>query len=1692
MHFNTDGTHDYTLEPTGLETGYTYNQSGTLTAMHVTAPGGSSPAWTWTFAYTGGKLSSINDPAGRTFTVTVNGDNHLTQVAFPNGASRSFFYDADGLMTQQVDAEGHVTDYVYDQYGRISQHLAPQRLVYDPATGQTAPGRDERAFTTSETGYALINDSPVGDPDDPAPAVPTSTLLIDRVTYGRGGRSGHTNKWGYWLDETDGLSRTTTYQYDDDNNATKLTWPLSNCVEASYDEMGNPLTVARMGPDQCSLAPGQRDAGQVQTVTLTYEPRYNQTKSTTDPLGRTTTYYYDYELGVGEAGKLVRVEYPQVRDENGLLVTPTISYTYNSLGLMETETDERGTVTRYLYTQGTPTETFTGTNPLFAPGVTPVPGLLTQIVRDDGGLELTTTYQDFNAQGRALTVIRPGGRHVTRYLYDQMGRVISQTSPTGITTLYEYNGLDKLVRRVDDYTPDGVTGRNAVTEYSYDGEGQTVSRRKIVDGQATETRYAYDVNGKLAHQEDPRDNQTATTYDAADQVQATTDPLGNQTGYTYDSNGRQNTITRPNGTVEKSTYDGHGRLQCTYTNWEDDDYDPEKPDEDIQTCYGYDQVGNTILVTNTLSQTTRTWYDGRGRVLGRIGNWDGTTTLTGCLELPSVRDENACTLYAYDLAGNTVVVTDSLGRMTRTFYNPLGRVQATVRNWNPATLSSPDDCVLSPTNESDENVCTLYGYDDETGNRVTVTNALSQTNLTVYDEANRPIVEVANWDGSTVITQAAHCSFPPARPDTNLCTVTGYDERGRHSAITDTLGHVTEYGYDKQGRLITTTRYLDGQPVTTLSHYDVFGNRVGQTDARGSTTTYVYDGYGRLKTTASPEGVATTRGYDELGRVVTTTDSLGHASYVEYDDLGRRAATTDAEDHVTRYGYDSLSRQALITDARGTVTCQEYDGLGRLITVTQNYSTGLTDQETNVETQYAYNVLGQRVVITNARSVTNSFASYVYDDLGRAVEVGNALGYTTTTRYDALGQRTVVTDADGIVTRYSYDGMNRLSRVVYSGTITVTYRYDGLGRRTAMTDTHSTGSGQALGTITYAYDDLGRLITVTSPLTGAVGYRYDLAGNRTQLIYPDGKTVTYTYDADSRLTGVQDWDGGLTGYVYDVAGRLITTTLPNSVTTVRQYDDADRLVRLTHVATDTTTLSDFQYELDPVGNHSRVTETLTQTARVITNTFDRLNRLTDSDYSTGESFAYVYDPVGNREFVTSTTPLSGTIVTSYTYDFANRLTDQERSGDRAYTYTWSNRGQLLEEWVVGVTVAPVREFTYDAAGRMSQARVFTLTTHFTYNGDGARVKVEVEGHDTTTYTLDYAGGYRILAEETSTNTLTYLYPSTSLGAGGHDCLGQYEAAGDDWLYFLNDAPGYVRQGTDEVGRVTGSWLFDPDGTILAGPQDLVSHLICGGVYDWSTGLVYRDGRYFDPMLGIWLALMPLVVFQAWKGRKGRRGMPWLVLVLCLVGVGGSLVGCGGEEGERDFWKGECKKLPPPGPPSECTAMEQSGGEPPYEPDIWNDCAENQMCNACYSYALNIKMVCDWDEFHDPDLLEPGELGEAPYYENVSSPQEMLGKDNLTAAAVADGLSPILCDETCPEGTYKVALAVNSLYVDYHWYRQDKKGCWSHKIGNTFVTNYANGQVISDPRAPEARDFTEFGSENFDLFHGCFCAISRSI
>ncbi|MCP4367236.1 MAG: RHS repeat protein, partial [Deltaproteobacteria bacterium] len=186
-----------------------------------------------------------------------------------------------------------------------------------------------------------------------------------------------------------------------------------------------------------------------------------------------------------------------------------------------------------------------------------------------------------------------------------------------------------------------------------------------------------------------------------------------------------------------------------------------------------------------------------------------------------------------------------------------------------------------------------------------------------------------------------------------------------------------------------------------------------------------------------------------------------------------------------------------------------------------------------------------------------------YDALNRRVEGRDPLGNATLTGYNAIGSRTVITDANGAVTRFVYDAANRLTTIDYppstgSGQAQsdVTFTYNKAGHHLTMND--------GVGMTNYQYDDLYRLTQVTQPSAAGgppsvVGYGYDAVGNQTHLIYPNNQVVTYTYGSGNRLDTVTDWKNGQFGYNYDDANRLTALTLPNGVSSAYSYDDAGRL-----------------------------------------------------------------------------------------------------------------------------------------------------------------------------------------------------------------------------------------------------------------------------------------------------------------------------------------------------------------------------------------------------------------------------------------------------------------------------------------------------------------------------------------------------
>ena len=164
----------------------------------------------------------------------------------------------------------------------------------------------------------------------------------------------------------------------------------------------------------------------------------------------------------------------------------------------------------------------------------------------------------------------------------------------------------------------------------------------------------------------------------------------------------------------------------------------------------------------------------------------------------------------------------------------------------------------------------------------------------------------------------------------------------------------------------------------------------------------------------------------------------------------------------------------------------------------------------------------------------------------------------------------------------------------------------------------------------------------------------------------------------------------------------------------------------------------------------------------------------------------------------------------------------------------------------------------------------------------------------------------------------------------------------------------------------------------------------------------------------------------------------------------------------------CGTIVDPNHPDVGDALCRHKDQPVWNPAKWNGDPVVMDGNNCYNYA------CDTQT---GSFAQPGKAG--GYHPTAVDCTE------YTAGALADGLHDIDCDDPCPSGCWKVALVI-APNDDFHWYRQDESGNWSHKPGHTPAINTdASGNPITDPRTAD-RDYSSKGGSNYSDFCGCFC------
>ena len=619
--------------------------------------------------------------------------------------------------------------------------------------------------------------------------------------------------------------------------------------------------------------------------------------------------------------------------------------------------------------------------------------------------------------------------------------------------------------------------------------------------------------------------------------------------------------------------------------------------------------------------------------------------------------------------------------------------------------------------------------------------------------------------------------------------------------------------FDRRGRPTRESQpsfNANGAFFTTYHDYDALG-RPGRRvvdrsteSAAHSTLEFVY-AYAGLQTNISIQGtLQASRTIDARGQLMETVDTM----------RGR-----------TRFAHDGLGNVVLIEDAAGNTTTSRYDDLSQRIWI---------DDPDRGRSSFTYNAMGEVVELIDAnQSAQQSSIQTSYDRIGRPIE------------------RRVGTD---VKARWTYDpngAKGQLWTEEAFGDIPIrrTYSYDALARKTKLEETITS---QTLVT-QFGYDSVtGRQKGIKTPSGLFVGEHFTPHGYPLQTFSP--------VDADQIQVYRRVHD-------IDARGNVVDAELGNGLRQQRFFHASTGQLALVCVtpadeacdpsAASGRELQRIEYVFDdPYGNLTMELDTVHSAQESYL--YDDLQRLTASSRSWARNpeaspqvVNYRYDAVGNilqKDDYGAPGPTD-----SYVYGSASRaignagphaVRQVTKPGGVVVTFSYDANGNQIQGdgRTISYTYANLPE---SINGNESIFRYGPNNRRF-YQRDGDRYKLYTEGFErifvggTATH-RNYIGTFAIL----------------TTADGGETSL----------QYIHRDRLGSVDTITDELGAVIEEHNFDPFGAPRAGDMSDNGALLASSVTDRgftdhehldSHRLIHMNGRLYDPLLGRFLSVDPIV------------------------------------------------------------------------------------------------------------------------------------------------------------------------------------------------------------------------------------------
>ncbi len=1054
-------------DPRGAKTSYSYDWAGRLTSKTVAGPNVASQITTYTYD-AAGMLETITEPAA---TDAVSGDKHQLRTKYTRNLAgyvtsvtqTDLLGDAERVTTYTLDGFGRALTEVgpdssvrqtsqYDQFGRLVR-------VTDADGHATRLDYTAQGDLAKRVAIGAVDGGPTAQ-----------EIVLEQNTYDSAGRlatqinrSGVERSITYFEDnkllsvtakvpQPDGTTRSVREELNGYNSAGDLeaTEQRGATTAIGYDNARRPVSITT------STGSNYLDEGaKIRQITRSFDPRGLVTAETVTATSslRSTAYQYD------DAGDVIRVQVGATPNDPDAAVT---TYSRDALGRITSTIDARSTTSDPIeqkvawdtLNRSTRVTTHTnGSDRVVATGFDAF-GNVTSVQRPSGAVT-TSSYDNYDRETAALDWHQPGEVSTPRtWEYTSSGRVAAYTAADGVSTYYDYDqwGQNTTVTRSRAHEPDRVTEfgydrfGNQVSETdpsgatslsTYDALGRVIEQRTPVGDKVAISKFTYDDRGNLTRSVSPEGRVTTATFNTLDELISTVSVDGTELTLARDAAGRVVKQKRSDGTTTWINYDARDNPTRTTI------LDTATSTPIRSRNMAYDAGGLLTRQVDPLGGVRSFGYDADG-LLDEVVYEDGATARIGYDQdgnATSYTDPNdATTEYAY--AANGLVTSVAEPEVP-------GATSATDRTWTwqydgsgrPVHESRPGGGESAFTYDLDGNLASehavsadgdatrTFGYD--LNGRLIRAQHPDGVQSFGYDELGR-LVSADGPAGTAQFDYDLDGNLLERSDDAGTASFT-YDAESRLAAMTSTDG--TQYTYAYTGSRLTSIAQ-PAQWTTENFDYDRLGNLTSQRFSAGGNVllsdTYAYDAAGnRTALTSTRNGNEETEySYDIRNRLVGWKDSAEEHT-LQWDAAGNltnsdneereynaRNQLTSVNGAPLSYSPDgrrlSASGVSYEYDAFGQLASAganqfTYDGLGRLASdgsTLLKYAGLDRDPSTIGESHFARDTNGRPIaadgnrVFTDVRgdligsfdAASGTVAGRVYDPFGSAESAG-PLGY---------------------------------------------------------------------------------------------------------------------------------------------------------------------------------------------------------------------------------------------------------------------------------------------------------------------------------------------------------------------------------------------------------------------------------------------------------------------------------------------------------------------------------------------------------------------------------------------------------------------------------------------------------------------------------------------------------------------------